>query len=688
MTTQAAETPSTQSSKVVDMQDSTACRNTKERSLCESRFFTLSLDMLFIVGLDGYLKQVNPMCEKTLKFTTEELLAKPWLEFVHPSDSESTIAQLQKLSTATDTVSFENRYQCKDGSYRWLLWNAALCHEEQLFYAVARDITSRKQAEDELRQTVGVAALEELEHRSLLVESVKDYAIYMLDRNGRVVTWNKGAQRINGYQADEIIGQHFSSFYPTEHVQSGKPEQVLKIAAAEGRFEDETWRLRKDGSQFWANVVVSALRDESGRLRGFATVTRDITERKRAQEALQQAHDELERRVEERTAELQAANTLLRKEIADREQAQQALRRSQARLRRQTQQLKQALRKLSQTQAQLVQTEKMSSLGQLVAGVAHEINNPVSFIYGNIDYASQYIKELMHLLQLYALHYPHPDREIQAFIEDIDLEFLMADMPKLLSSMKLGAERIREIVLSLRNFSRHDQVQKKPFNIHEGIDSTLLILENRLKAKSEHPAIALVKEYGNLPPVECYAGQLNQVFMNILSNAIDALEELNVKRLKVERSQQLRVEGSNLSSKLLPTNVQPADLQPTNLQPATPCIRIRTEVLNSERVLIRIADNGPGIKEEVRSKLFDPFFTTKPVGEGTGLGLFISYQIVVEKHGGKLTCISQPGNGAEFLIEIPIKQRQEEPAFLSRTESVPQASPLKLSVHQNLALGY
>lgn len=632
MLTQAAETPNTENSKVVDTQHGTTYHQRRKRSLLQNRFFTLSLDLLFIMGSDGYIKQVNPMCEKTLHFATEDFFTQPWLEFVHPEDRESTRAQLQTLSTSTDTISFENRYQCKDGSYKWLLWNAALCHDEQLIYAAARDITERKQAENDLRQS------EEL--RRLLVESVKDYAIYMLDTNGLVVSWNKGAERINGYQAHEIITQHFSCFYPNEDVESGKPEQVLKIAATEGRFEDETWRLRKDKSHFWANVVVTSLRDESGQLRGFVTVTRDITERKRAQEALQEARDELERRVEERTAELQAANMHLKREIAEREQTQEALRQSEARLKKQTLQLKKALRKLSQTQAQLVQTEKMSSLGQLVAGVAHEINNPVSFIYGNIGYASQYITDLMHLVQLYSKHYPHPSDEVQAFIEEIDLNFLMADMPKLLSSIKLGAERIREIVLSLRNFSRHDQSQKKPVDIHEGIDSALLILQNRLKVTSRHSAIAVVKEYGDLPLVECYAGQLNQVFMNILSNAIDALQE-----------------GSQ---------EQPALLLPT--------IQICTKILDGDRVLIRIADNGPGMTEKIRSKLFDPFFTTKPVGEGTGLGLFISYQIVVEKHGGQLTCISQPGKGAEFLIEIPIEQSYQEPRLLRRMEPIPQIS--------------
>ncbi|MBD3560358.1 GAF domain-containing protein, partial [Planktothrix sp. FACHB-1355] len=290
----------------------------------------------------------------------------------------------------------------------------------------------------------------------------------------------------------------------------------------------------------------------------------------------------------------------------------------------QAQQLQQTLHELQQTQAQLIQSEKMSSLGQLVAGVAHEINNPVNFIYGNLSYASQYSQNLLTLVQLYGKHYPEPVPEIQAEMEAIELDFLVEDLPKILSSMHVGVERIRQIVLSLRNFSRLDQAETKPVNIHEGIDSTLMILHHQLKATAENCAIQVIKEYGELPLVECYPGQINQVFMNILSNAIDALE--------VQRS--LRNTGENS---------------------ATPCIWIRTEALENNRIAIRIRDNGPGMTEEVIKRLFDPFFTTKAVGKGTGLGLSISYQIVLEKHSGILKCFSQPGQGAEFLIEIPIQ---------------------------------
>ena len=289
------------------------------------------------------------------------------------------------------------------------------------------------------------------------------------------------------------------------------------------------------------------------------------------------------------------------------------------------QELQTALQDLSSTQAQLVQSEKMSSLGQLVAGVAHEINNPVNFIYGNLSHAGAYTHDLIRLLQLYQQHCPQPVPEIQAKAEAIDLDFLLDDLPKLLSSMQVGADRIREIVLSLRNFSRMDEAEMKVVDIHEGIDSTLMILQHRLKAKHNYPGIEVVKHYGNLPLVECYAGPLNQVFMNILSNALDALEECD---------QQRSFQGTQQQGQ----------------------IHIYTEKRDSNQVRIRIADNGPGITETVCRQMFDPFFTTKTVGKGTGLGLSISYRIVTEKHGGSLQCFSAPGQGAEFIIEIPVQQ--------------------------------
>lgn len=291
----------------------------------------------------------------------------------------------------------------------------------------------------------------------------------------------------------------------------------------------------------------------------------------------------------------------------------------EAQVAQRTAHLTEALEQIKQTQLQLVQSEKLSSLGQLVAGVAHEINNPVNFIYGNLSPAHDYVQDLMDLVDLFCQEYPTLTPALQERIETIDLEFLRADLPKILASMKLGADRIRQIVLSLRNFSRLDEADVKPVDLHEGIESTLLILHNRLKAHANSPEIKVVKDYGDLPQVECYASQINQVFMNLLSNAIDALEDA------IEHG-----------------------------QVKCPEICIHTEVVAKDWVKIAIADNGPGIPLDVQERLFDSFFTTKPSGKGTGLGLSISRQIIVDHHQGHLTCHSTPGQGATFYIEIPI----------------------------------
>ncbi len=298
--------------------------------------------------------------------------------------------------------------------------------------------------------------------------------------------------------------------------------------------------------------------------------------------------------------------------------------RAQSKLRLQAQDLEIALKELQSTQARLLHSEKMSSLGQLVAGIAHEINNPIGFIYSNLSPANEYIQDLLDLVTLYQHHYPNPVEVISEYIEKIELDFIIKDLPSLITSMEVGTKRIRQIVLSLRNFSRLDEADIKPVDIHEGIDSTLMILDHRLKDESNQPRIKVIKKYGNLPFIECSSGQLNQVFMNILANAIDALEDT----LKKEET--------------FPDNYQAI-------------ISITTEVINYQWVAIRIKDNGVGMNQEVTSKLFDPFFTTKPVGKGTGMGMSISYQIITEKHHGKLYSNSVYGKGTEFVIEIPIK---------------------------------
>ncbi len=317
----------------------------------------------------------------------------------------------------------------------------------------------------------------------------------------------------------------------------------------------------------------------------------------------------------------------LEQEVAQRQQAEAALLESEAQLRQQTEDLEKALQELQQAQTQMVQREKMSALGNLVAGVAHEINNPVGFLKGSLSNATDYIQDLLKHLHYYQQAYPAPTPTIQDHAEDIDLAFLVEDLPKLIASMKAATERVQNISTSLRTFSRADTEHPVNFNLHDGIDSTLLILKYRLKADAKRPAIDVVRLYDHIPAVSCFPGQLNQVFMNILANAIDALEESN--------------QGRN----------------PEFLAEHPNRITIKTGLSSDQKsVVIRIKDNGIGMADDTQQKIFDHLFTTKAVGKGTGLGLAIVRQVVVDKHQGKLNCVSSPGQGTEFIIEVPIQQ--------------------------------
>jgi len=822
----------------------------KERQQVEAerdRLFQISVDVMAIASLDGYFIRINPAFSKVLGYSEADILNRPFLDLVHPDDIKSTLAEMAVLKAGKDSLAFENRYRCKDGSYRWLAWASRIGIDDGLVFATARDITEQKQMEAEQKAaeaeiqaqalqlkainasvpgmiyqyttdlrtgegrftyvSPGVVSLCELDIETVLNDPIKVWAmvhpddiqavvaksinvnqnclswfdefriitpsgklkwirgqaepaasadgfvihngvmlditelkqaeatlrqseqnlrtifngvydaLFIHDMDGNILDVNERTLQMYGLTYDQAISYTIADYLQPDSLPDQLPEIWQRVSTGESvQFE---WKGRRpsDDVYFDAEVILQHL--VLGDQKVVLAAVRDITERKQADQTLQQSRDQLDAIINHIPAAIylkdlqgryllinqtcldlfnaqrehfvgQTDHDLFAKEMADelrktdldtlaaktpiereeviltksglrtftaikfpllnpegnpcglcgisidvteREQARLALEKSEAYSREQAElamakskELEAALAKLTRTQAQLVQNEKMSSLGQLMAGIAHEINNPVNFIHGNINHVSTYAEDLIDLVNLYQQTYPQPKPDIVSRIEDIDLEFLNEDLPKLLDSMKLGTSRIREIVRSLRIFSRLDEAEVKAVDIHEGIDSTLMILQSRLKAKPDRPEILVIKNYGILPLVECYAGQLNQVFMNILANAIDALEE---------RDQQSSLEAI----KQVPSQ-----------------ITITTELDQENWVAIRIADNGLGIPDEIGRRLFDPFFTTKPVGKGTGMGLSISYQIITEKHQGTLTYTSAIDCGTEFLIRIPLHQ--------------------------------
>ena len=871
-----------------------------------SRFCAISLDLLCI-AVDGYFKCVNSAWSNTLGYTQEELLAIPFIEFVHPEDRKATLVELQKLENGALSVKFENRYCCKDGSYKWLSWTYTPFAQEGLIHGVARDVTESKLSELVLRES----------QRFLLqqIAETTPNILYIYDLElKRNIYINREFTKVLGYTAEEIeamgeaviknlihpedfarFPQHFQELelasegeifeieYRMRHANgewrtfvsrdtlfaqasNGKPFQILgtatditsrKQAEDEIRlllattqaindcenFQDalgeilrlisrtigwdigEAWipafggtvlkyvqggygcdreavvalqhrdleefvqhseqltfaanvglpgRIWSSGQPEWIedvsdtqevflrssiaastglkasfgvpivvdNQVLAVLvffkRNKSSQdlrlielVKAVATQLGLFWQRKHVEAALRLGEErlqmalegsalglwdwnisthevyfdahwkgilgyaveevennfqswqhlihpedlpramavlnaylegsipayEIEFRMQSKSGEwkwiLSHAKVTQRdengnpmrmtgthKDISDRKQVEIALRESEARERHQRTDLEIALNELQNAQVHLVQKEKMASLGQLVAGIAHEINNPISFIYGNITPANEYAQNLTRLIELYQQHYPTPPITISSEIKNLDLDFLKTDFPKLLSSMKSGADRIKEIICALHYFSRIDQGKMKKADLHSGLESTLMILENRLKEQPGRAAIEVIKNYGKLPLVDCYPGQLNQVFMNILANAIDALEE----RMKEDLSfnPQIWISTQIVSNHLsLVSNAEPIETD-------------KRKVLKN-KVIVRITDNGKGILPHIRKHIFDPFFTTKSVGKRTGLGLSISYQIVVENHQGKIRCNSHLGKGTEFIIEINSK---------------------------------
>lgn len=780
------------------------------------RFFTLSPQLLCVIGADGNFKRVNPAFETTLAYKTDELLAKSFLELVHPEDKEATVTQLTKLNAEQLNTECENRYRCRDGSYIRLAWSIFGYIQEGILYAIAHPVKKHKPTKatllkrsrsSTLEADIGAALVGESRILSTNLKRCTEAIMQHLDALG-VGIWTINAAEINSnnpkflnLQAlsgnlfptetfpDQISPNHYlfdtiaktrqplynqllhpngvphhqattdqkndkSPLSPAPCCFSGYPlvieSQLVGIIAINTRQPlstivhsvlgwvanaiavaiDRAWAREEllsrreallfrlagqirnsldldtiletavteirnllgvdcchflwcwsDSNQLSLSITHEACNPGLPSLLGesppphIARLAKNVRNLEalridnlkeasnidpEIQSLLQGSgmNSGLLLPLKTQTGQLGAIvcshykstrpwtnqEVELLQAVVDQlaiaiEHAELFAKTRAAALAAQTQarQLQLAAHDLQQTESRLMQTEKMSSLGQMIAGIAHEINNPVSFITGNLSHANNYIQDLLYLIERYQQNYPNPAPQVQECIEEIEFDFILEDLPKILTSMQMGADRIHEIVLSLRKFSRADDAHMKPVSIHEGIDNTLLILHNRLKPSGNNPGIMIVKEYGDLPLVECYAGQINQVFMNIIGNAIDALENYpEPKNITICTSTSTENWKSELGDEKVSPNGQPLASVPS--------------------VIIRIRDNGPGMTQNVAQHLFSPFFTTKPVGKGTGLGLSISYQIIVEKHNGILKCISQPGQGAEFWIQIPIVQ--------------------------------
>nr|WP_317270252.1 PAS domain-containing protein [Arthrospira sp. PLM2.Bin9] len=583
-----------------------------ERRVAElelERFFTISLDLLCIADIRGNFRRLSQAWEDILGYSLSDLEDRAFLDFVHPEDLNSTQAALGDLNTGCSVQRFTNRYRTKAGDYRYIEWMSI--PQGELIYAAARDITERVQAQRQLQALLTRAQL--LNHLSSEIRQSLDLNQILQTAVQAIFTHLKVDVCIFGwYHTDGVspywemvqeqrkpgvnggLGTYCMTKVPLRFQRLGANQSYSLNLQNLGAVYDED--LRAICASMGINLYFMLPIHTPGKIGGL--------EMGRIDSSVEWETDEIE------LLESLGTQMAIAIQQADIYQTSQT----------KSQELQQAYQELQKTQLQLTQAEKMSSLGQLVAGIAHEINNPVSFIYGNLEFVSEYANSLLEIIKLYQATYPQLTPEISELVEDRELDFIIEDLPHTIQSMKTGASRIQAIVKSLRTFSRLDESDLKAVDLHENIDNTLMILQNQLNGRGGKPEITVLKNYGNLPQFECYIGLLNQVLMNLLMNGIHAIEE----RRKHE---------VNFSYKGV--------------------INIATKYDENQGVYISVQDNGMGMSEEVKSKIFEPFFTTKSVGKGTGMGLSISYQIVTQEHQGEFHFDSQLGEGTTFTIRLP-----------------------------------
>ncbi len=573
------------------------------------RFFTISLDLLCIADTGGHFRRLNQAWQNILGYSISELQGKVFLDFVHPDDVDSTLAAISDLNDGRTIIKFVNRYRTKDGSYRHIEWLSS--PQGDLIYAAARDITERINTQTQLKALLNRTQL--LNHlsteirNSLALNSILESSVNAIfeqlnldictfgwyHADAKTSQWEV-VQETRNPKLCSWLGSYDLEEFPVLF-RNIFAEKIYTLDI-ENSQDSQDPELRSFCESMEINLYLALPIHSEGKIGAF--------EMGRIDGSVAWQPDEIE------LLQNLATQVAIAIQQADLYQSSQA----------KTKELERAYQELQQTQMQLIQSEKMSSLGQLVAGIAHEINNPISFIYGNLEPVEEYAESLLKIIRLYQDSYPTPSIEIMEGVEELDLEFIIKDLPKTLQSMKTGASRIKNIVKSLRTFSRLDEADLKPVDLHENIDSTLMILQSHLNGKIGKPKIAVIKNYGNLPEFECYIGLLNQVFMNLLMNAIQSIEERQI-----------------------------MEVDPTYQG----IITITTIVEPSEAVSILVKDNGIGMAPEVKARIFDPFFTTKPVGKGTGMGLPNSYQIVTNNHQGELFFDSTWEEGTMFTIRLP-----------------------------------